>query len=98
MRHMVTYPPDGLTIVGYGCSECFWRYGPTDHGEVLGQENSPTTYLAETAESWTGPKEGNWVYNPDRSKWKFRFTYTKNAQPGPATACGAAAKSTPWLE
>jgi hypothetical protein len=34
MRHLVTFPKDGATVVGYGCSDCYWRYRPVNPHEV----------------------------------------------------------------
>ena len=34
MRHLITFPSEGQVVLGYGCSECYWRYFPKDIKEV----------------------------------------------------------------
>jgi hypothetical protein len=34
VRHLITFPEEGSIALGYGCSECYWRYVPKAIDEV----------------------------------------------------------------
>jgi hypothetical protein len=34
VRELVFFPNEGRTVVGYGCSDCHWRYDPLNLDEL----------------------------------------------------------------